>query len=571
MGQLMTSFRSQDDKAWNYVRPVNDISPYLYFKPNGDDLFELVVLDGWKSKVASNSDDPPNSFHTSDLFTPHPTIPNAWKYISRSDDRITLVNGEKVLPVPFENQLRKDPLIREALLFGVGKALPGLLIVPSEKAMQMTSKQLIDAIWPTIALANSKAEGFGQISKEMVEILPADVEYPATDKGTIIRAASYRHFASIIQRVYKRFEGEEIETGEEKMQQDQTGLETFILAAVKDKTQKVLKPDDDFFNAGIDSLQAITIRAFLKRKLDVGNAQIGANVIFEHPNARDLAAHLHSLRTGIEQTKESEIDVMQRLITKYSHFEKHQPRTSQCVLLTGTTGSLGAHILARLLSMEHVITVFCPVRASSPSAALDRILTTLSNKGLVPFANVDKIVALPADLSRTDLGFPPSVTANLKASLTTVIHSAWAVNFNLGVSTFEKQHIAGVSNLINLCLAVNQPQPARFFFCSSISAAAGTPLPATVPEGHIPQLEYAQNMGYARSKLVAERIVRAAAENTGMVAKVLRIGQIVGDVQKGIWNATEAIPLMIQSAVSMGALPELDEVRSRYPLTPTSL
>ena len=67
-------------------------------------------------------------------------------------------------------------------------------------------------------------------------------------------------------------------------------------------------------------------------------------------------------------------------------------------------------------------------------------------------------------------------------------------------------------------------------------------------------------MGYARSKLVAERIVQAAAETTGMTAKVFRVGQIVGDTERGIWNTTEAIPLMIQSAKTIGALPALEEV-----------
>lgn len=67
-------------------------------------------------------------------------------------------------------------------------------------------------------------------------------------------------------------------------------------------------------------------------------------------------------------------------------------------------------------------------------------------------------------------------------------------------------------------------------------------------------------MGYARSKLVAERIIKAAAEKTGMVARILRIGQIIGDSEFGIWNTTEAIPLMIQSAVTLGVLPDLDEV-----------
>lgn len=114
--------------------------------------------------------------------------------------------------------------------------------------------------------------------------------------------------------------------------------------------------------------------------------------------------------------------------------------------------------------------------------------------------------------------------------------------FTLGVRSFEQQHIKGVHNLINLCFSSQRVTPAEFYFCSSISAAAGTPLSATIAEGPIPELSHVQNIGYARSKPVAERIVQAAAEKTGPVAKVLRVGQIVGDTVTGKWNLTEAIP-----------------------------
>src|SRR4051812_943985 len=120
MGQLMTSFRSKDDLAWNYVRPLPACLPYIHMAPRGADTFECVVLDGLPSKVTSNCDNPLNSFATSDLFTNHPTIPNAWKYLGRLDDRVTLVNGEKVLPITYEHQIRENEYVREACVFGVG-------------------------------------------------------------------------------------------------------------------------------------------------------------------------------------------------------------------------------------------------------------------------------------------------------------------------------------------------------------------------------------------------------------------------------------------------------------------
>jgi thioester reductase-like protein len=129
---------------------------------------------------------------------------------------------------------------------------------------------------------------------------------------------------------------------------------------------------------------------------------------------------------------------------------------------------------------------------------MGRVLSTLATKQLLPFSNTYKIVALPSALNQADLGLDAAILNDLKDSLTKVIHSAWAVNFNLGVRSFEQQHIQGVSNLLNLCLSVRASSPAQFFFCSSISAAAGTPLPATIGEGPVPKLEHAQNMGYAR-------------------------------------------------------------------------
>lgn len=197
--------------------------------------------------------------------------------------------------------------------------------------------------------------------------------------------------------------------------------------------------------------------------------------------------------------------------------------------------------------------------------ARDRVFSTLATKKVNSLENVDKILCFPSDLSREDLGLPRSTVNTLQNSLTTVIHCAWAVNFNLGVQSFEKQHIKGTFNLLNTCLKVNTPLPAKLFFCSSISAAAGTPLPATISETYISDLTHAQSMGYARSKLVTESIIKAATEQTGMIARVLRVGQIVGDTRTGLWNSTEAISLMIRSAVTIGALPALEEVYvSRY-------
>ena len=93
----------------------------IYPKPIAADTFEFVFLKDHPGRIVSNSDDPPKSFHSRDIFTPHKTITGAWKYLGRLDDRITLMNGEKVLPLPIEGSVRRHKLGREAVVFGLGE------------------------------------------------------------------------------------------------------------------------------------------------------------------------------------------------------------------------------------------------------------------------------------------------------------------------------------------------------------------------------------------------------------------------------------------------------------------
>ncbi|BCS22828.1 putative NRPS-like protein biosynthetic cluster [Aspergillus puulaauensis] len=563
-GQLMTSDRPVEDKLWNYVRPLKGVLPFLRMDELEDGSYECVALDGLPTKVTSNCDDPPNSFRTRDTFLKHPSIPNAWKYLGRIDDRVTLVNGEKVLPVPIEHRIRQSKFVKDNLVFGVGKPLPGLIVVPSVECENMTNDEILDIVWPNIEAANKSAEAFSQISRDMVIILAAGSSYPATDKGTMIRNRCYMEFNDLIEAAYKRLESGSSDDAQ-KLFLDLAELEKYLLNLFRTYLGFAeLGLDSDFFEAGVDSLQAIKVRGMIKRNINIGTAELGHNVVFDFANIKRLAMHLYALRTGDRSNEEDELAVMSQLIEKYSSFVE-RPGAEEVILLTGTTGSLGIYILSRLMQKRNVKRIYCLVRASNTSNALDRILSNLASRSL-PMVNVSKIVALPSQLGSENLGLSPSVLSELRVSLTKVIHSAWAVNFTLGVRSFEAQHIKGVHNLINLCLSSERSSPAQLYFCSSISSAAGTPLPATISEAPVPKLAHAHNMGYARSKLVAERIVQAAAEKTGMVAKVLRVGQIVGDTVKGKWNTTEAIPLMLQTAHTLKVLPALDETPSWLPV-----
>lgn len=198
----MTSFRPPEDKAWNYVREHDKLKPYLRWIQQGPNLYECCVLPGWPAKTATNMDD--GSYRTKDLFEPHPTVAGAWKYIARQDDTIVLVNGEKFNPVVTEGKIRSSKLITEAVLFGAQQPYLGVLVVPSPAAaLDKSPAEILDLVWPVVEAAQESNDAFAKLSKEMVVILPYDVDYPRTDKGSLIRQAFYRVFAKEIELAYE--------------------------------------------------------------------------------------------------------------------------------------------------------------------------------------------------------------------------------------------------------------------------------------------------------------------------------------------------------------------------------
>ncbi|KAH0490216.1 hypothetical protein TgHK011_001696 [Trichoderma gracile] len=254
---------------------------------------------------------------------------------------------------------------------------------------------------------------------------------------------------------------------------------------------------------------------------------------------------------------------MEGLVTKYSAKLPLQSARSS-IVVTGATGSLGAHVVAKLVSRPDIDQVYCLVRAGDLSRGHQRVVSSMLQRRVyhpLPLSSRRKIIALPSNLSEPTLGLSQADFRTITGNLAAVIHCAWSVNFNMHLLSFEKENIAGVRNLISLCQTA-QP-PATMNFCSSVSTCSqATEIP--VPE-QVPEFSWAQNMGYAQSKSVAEHICAKAASQ-GVTTRVLRIGQIIGDTEHGVWNAQEAVPMMLQSAITVGALPTLQETPSWLPV-----
>lgn len=228
-------------------------------------------------------------------------------------------------------------------------------------------------------------------------------------------------------------------------------------------------------------------------------------------------------------------------------------------LLTGSTGSLGVHVLSILLARPDVDVVYCAIRGDD---SLDRLRASFSKRMLEYPQHAQKIRFLPYEPGRLVEGLQETTRNEMLDSLTHIVHAAWPVNFHLPLTAF-RPHLKDVQDLIQLSVEV-KPQPAQLLYCSSLGVALNTIGQKSVAEA--PMMDFRQGLstGYTQSKLVAEYIIQQAVEDYDASACILRIGQIVGDTKAGIWNDDEAPPTLIRSALALGCLPALEMVSLNY-------
>ncbi|KAF7293216.1 L-aminoadipate-semialdehyde dehydrogenase [Mycena chlorophos] len=575
-GGLLDSERDMaTDKEWNWLRARGLALEYVVMEPRGDDTYEPVVRDGYPPKIQSNR--PDGSYATKDLFKKHPTKENCWKYVGRLDDTLVHVVGEKTNPVPIELAIRgNSPLVQEAIVFGAGRPQTGCLILPSDQAKGLSNAEILEQIWPVIEQANAQAPTHSRLLPEMVEILPFDTVVPVATKLSILRPACYAKFKDVIaDAIYNRFENEG--KTRDKLRLDHQQLEVFIL----DTVTKTLGPAKsanlgrsvDLFAFGVDSLQGTRIRNVLQKELFLGGNTLGQNVVYEYPSVEKLANHILALQqTGplpADEAKNEEqmiamvekwMAMLEAPFTRPVTFKRPVSRT---IVLTGATGSLGAHILHQLLASSAVRKVICLSRARSHDESRTRVLDSLKTRRLAVPEDDGRVEFYAANPNVSLLGMTPTEYDSIRSEVTDVVHNAWPVNFALSLESFD-EHVGGAINLLNLCLSTPGLAPAKFFFSPSISSRQGGP-EDVCPEDFASSPSTAAGTGYARSKWVVEKICQRAAAEKGVSTGVLRIGQMVGDSVNGVWNETEAWPLMLKGAQTIGALPTINEYPSWLP------
>ncbi|GJJ11665.1 putative NRPS-like protein biosynthetic cluster [Clathrus columnatus] len=599
----------------DYFKFSIQVEPILVPQEGEEDVYEVVMKDTplfHITNFTSEIDGVP-VYETNDLVQPHPINRELYRVIGRKDDQLMLSTGEKTNPGPLvfivnpcetlETIIQRDSHVQAALYFGRGRISNGVLIQPKshEEVEKLGIEAFRNLIWPSIQKANEYAPAHSRVFKEMILISSAEKPFAYTAKNTPRRGIVLKAYDKEIDDLYKLVEQSSnvdlpvplgtYPGGGWTMEE---GLE-FVRKAVYKILGEIhgMTDEDDIFTFNCDSLQATmiknTILHALRQVTPVAVVQaLPGNFVYQHPTIRSLA----NFATIISQSRGNTIDTslsapapeigdkerhqrMEDLIKKYTQqWPVHTPRpvtikeddgSGDVVLLTGSTGGLGSQLLARLLVSHQVSKVYAFNRPQQQKSSYERHVEVFLDRGNdVELLKSSKLVFVEGDTSVDGFGIDLELFNEIRNSVTTVIHNAWRVDFNISLSSFEPA-IRGVRKLIDFALGSPRTEPPRILFTSSIGIVKTWLNIPAIKEEPITDLNVINTNGYSESKWVCERILTIAEQETSLKPVIIRVGQLSGGLN-GHWNVKEWFSGLVRASQIIGAVPENDGVVSFVPI-----
>ncbi|MBQ5456731.1 MAG: SDR family oxidoreductase, partial [Prevotella sp.] len=284
---------------------------------------------------------------------------------------------------------------------------------------------------------------------------------------------------------------------------------------------------DNFFELGGTSL--VVTRVIIEA--DKAGLHVAYGDVFANPTPRQLA-RLITGDTGTEgQDEVTSFDytainnLLQRNTLNMFRYSERQAIGN--VLLTGSTGYLGIHILRELIDSD-VENIYCLVRGKTQAAAESRLRSLL----YYYFANAFK--DLFGKRIHVILG---DVTNDFDESLDiqTVFNCAAIVKHFSEGTEIEDVNIGGAKRCVDFCIK----KGAKLVHISTASTRglwAGETKDEIFTEQRLYMGQYLGNK-YIYSKFMAERLILDAVALHGLSAKIMRVGNLAARSTDGEFQA----------------------------------
>ena len=256
--------------------------------------------------------------------------------------------------------------------------------------------------------------------------------------------------------------------------------------------------------------------------------------------------------------REPELDILKSDTSFSMEFpEDRTPPTPpfKAILLTGTTGFVGSHVLSSYLRKTDAH-VYCVVRGDSQDHAKSRLIMSMKSRRLWHEGDDHRITVFKGDLSENYFGLPVDTYRALSFLVDSIVHCAGLVNFAFSYSMIRGTALGSTQHLLKFAI-LNRLK--KFNFISSYSAMLSFGVSSDQPfsEAPLPDEPFAMHLGYIKSKWVAEKLLQNAAKQ-GISVSVLRLGNVMTDLETGIGNPQDLFNYIPEFCVKRRIFPDVD-------------
>ncbi len=323
---------------------------------------------------------------------------------------------------------------------------------------------------------------------------------------------------------------------------------------------QTIDPGESLFHLGLDSLMAVEFAAGLQ-------ADLGLKVDFESlsgdPSLESLAELLLAdlqprggapSKSGLDLGEQARLDPDWRRPDPLRLQAGSPEPPGEAILLTGSTGFLGAYLLAGQLQRWPELRVRTLVRCPSAAAGLDRIRTNLERYHLWQDGWQDRLEVVPGDLAQPQFGLDANAYGALASGLGGIVHNGAQLSQMATYSRLAPTNVGGTREVLRLA---SLDQPLAVQMVSSVAVFEATAYRNRLILETDDLAEWRGiHLGYSQTKWVSERLVLAAGE-AGLPVSVYRPPLIGGHSRSGAWHQDDLLQRLLQGCLDLGLAPDL--------------
>jgi len=282
---------------------------------------------------------------------------------------------------------------------------------------------------------------------------------------------------------------------------------------------------------------------------------------------KTLARHVYNQILSIE--KSDPPDQMAHALKSEPSEKEFSPRVIETlqtdnILLTGVTGVLGGCLLKTLLEKTDCI-IYCLVRAKDTAQAMVRIrefLNVYDPAQELTDQIEHRVVALPGDITKVDLGLSHSLYDDVAGVVDLVIHNASKVSLHGIYDALKLVNVDGTRNMIQFAMRTKQ----KYMVYVSSYTVFGDLLfrddSAIFKEKNLDLGQRFEHLAYAQTKFESEKMIQSAEDLKWII---VRPGNIMGDHRHGYYPfGKTTVPGiyydLLKTCIEMKTAPKVHEI-----------